>query len=366
MRKFLAKNESGAAAADGFVAPDLLTARRSYPVNPLGWIHASGTMTQFPDLETLLSPVETGLKTIANINLKAHTRKVQPMKPISRCSILLTGASGGLGGYICNDLAAQGATLALVAYPGTGLHELAEALRSRGCRAVAMAADLQAAAERTKVIGWATREIGPIDVLINNAGVEYSSEFHRLTTQQIREVLCINLEAPMMLTRDLLPGMLERGFGRIINISSLAGKSGPACQESYAATKAALVAFTFALRATYRKQGVSSSVICPGFVETGIYSRIKKAAGRSAPALLAPCDPGMASRAVIRAINTDHPEVIVSRYPMRPVLAFNALFPRFAEWFAEHLGVNDFFRAACQRDHSAPVSTQSVTSPPQT
>lgn len=274
------------------------------------------------------------------------------MKEISGHNILVTGASGGLGTHICEALAGHGANLALVAFPGTGLQELAAAAQKRGVRTAVLAADLRIPAERSKVVVWATKEVGPIDVLINNAGVEYTSEYHQLEIGQIQDVLRVNLEAPMLLAHELLPGMLKRGRGHIVNISSLAGKSGPACQESYAATKAALVGFTFSLRATYRTRGVSASVICPGFVETGIYSRIKKAAGCSAPALLAACPPGMVAAAVVQALRKDRPEVIVSRYPMRPVLALNILFPRFAEWFSEFIGVNNFFRKACRNQQN--------------
>lgn len=276
------------------------------------------------------------------------------MKEISGSNVLLTGASGGLGTHICEALARNGANLALVAFPGTGLQELAVAAQKQGVRAAFLAADLRIPAERERVAAWATNEVGPVDVLINNAGVEYTAEYHHLHRNQIQDVLRVNLEAPMLLSHDLLPGMLKRGRGHIVNISSLAGKSGPACQESYAATKAALVGFTFSLRATYRHKGVSASVICPGFVETGIYSRIKAAAGRPAPAILAACAPDKVSAAVLRAIRRDKPEIIVSRYPMRPILALNVLFPSFAEWFSELIGVNTFFRQACNNSRTEP------------
>jgi len=275
------------------------------------------------------------------------------MKNLRGSNILLTGASGGLGAYICRALAAEGANLCLVAHPGTGLQELAAAARSQGVRASVQVADLRSAPDRNKIVTWANGELGNVDVLVNNAGVEFTSEYHQLSSAQIQDVLKVNLEAPMLLTHELLPAMLQRGRGHIVNISSLAGKSGPACQESYAATKAALVGFTFALRATYRGTGVSASVICPGFVETGIYTRIKEAAGRAAPAVLAACPPEKVATAVVKAIQRDAPELIVSRYPMRPVLAFNALLPGFAEWFSEAIGVNTFFRKACKGQEEA-------------
>ena len=160
----------------------------------------------------------------------------------------------------------------------------------------------------------------------------------------IREVVAVNLEAPMILTRLFLPGMLQRQRGHIVNISSLAAKSGPAFQEPYAATKAALLAFTSSLRATYRGTGVSASAIVPGFVEAGIYTKLKAQSGMAAPLWLGVSPPEKVAAAVIRAVERDLPEVIVNPIPVRPLLAFTALFPRVGEWLSGQIGANDFFR----------------------
>ena len=136
--------------------------------------------------------------------------------------------------------------------------------------------------------------------------------YHELSEENIYDTLRVNLEAPMILSRLLLPEMLERKRGLIVNISSLAGKSGPAYQEPYAATKAGLIHFTTSLRATYRGSGVSASVIVPGFVEAGIYAKLKAKSGCSAPALLGTSPPEAIPRAVIRAIENDLPEIIVN------------------------------------------------------
>jgi short-subunit dehydrogenase len=194
------------------------------------------------------------------------------------------------------------------------------------------------------------RQLGPIDILVNGAGVEFNSAYHELSEGQIGEVLSVNLEAPMILSRLVLPEMLERRQGHIVNISSLAGKSGPAFQEPYAATKAGLVALTQSLRATYRGTGVSASVIVPAFVEAGIYARLKAKSGCAAPALLTGCSPEQVAQAVLRSIEGDVPEIIVSRYPIRPVLALSVLSPRLGGWITARMGVNDFFRRAAEAE----------------
>lgn len=240
--------------------------------------------------------------------------------------------------------------LALVAYPGEGLEELRKSAQAQGCDSISMVADLRGADVRRDVVETVRKQFGPIDILVNNAGVEFTAAYHDLSERQIGEVLSVNLEAPMILTRLLLPEMLSRKQGHIVSISSLAGKSGPAFQEPYAATKAALVGFTSSLRATYRGTGVSASVIVPAFVEAGIYARLKERSGCSAPALLTGCSADQVAQAVLRAIRDDVGELIVNRYPIRPVLALSALFPALGDWIVARLGVHDFFRRVIEAE----------------
>ncbi len=160
------------------------------------------------------------------------------MKNLRERTAILTGANGGLGAYMANALAAQGMNLLLVAFPGVGLEELQAAAMERGVQARVLNADLREPAERVRVVEYARQEFGHVDVLVNNAGVVFSAAYHELTEDQILEVLKVYLEAPLILTRLVLPGMLERRQGHIVNISSLSVKSGPGYQEPYAATNA--------------------------------------------------------------------------------------------------------------------------------
>lgn len=276
------------------------------------------------------------------------------MKELRGRTAVLTGASGGLGVPMAEALAAEGLNLVLVAFPGEGLEPLAQRLAQRGVRVVHRVLDLRAANAQAEVLRTADQEFGGTDVLINNAGVEFSAVYHELSETQVRDVLAVNLEAPMLLSRLVLPGMVARGRGHIVNISSLAGKSGPAYQEPYAATKAALTAFTFSLRGTYRGTGVSASVVCPGFVEAGIYTRLKARTGRSAPPLLGACPPERVARAVLRAVRRDRPEIIINRYPVRPFLALAVLSPTLGGWLTRCMGVHAFFRRALTHETAGP------------
>jgi short-subunit dehydrogenase len=272
------------------------------------------------------------------------------MRILAGQTVLLTGASGGLGTYMAQAFAARKVKLALVAHPGIDLEGLRKSFADGGAQAVAVTSDLRDPAQRREMLATVRSRLGPIDILVNGAGVEFNSAYHDLSEGQIGEVLSVNLEAPMILSRLVLPEMLERKQGHIVNISSLAGKSGPAFQEPYAASKAGLVAFTQSLRATYRGSGVSASVIVPAFVEAGIYARLKAKSGCAAPALLTGCSPEQVAQAVLRSIEGDVPEIIVNRYPIRPVLALSALSPRLGDWITARMGVNDFFRRAAEAE----------------
>jgi short-subunit dehydrogenase len=273
------------------------------------------------------------------------------MKVLQGRTTILTGASGGLGNFIAPAMARVGSNLVLVAFPGAGLNEVQSAATKLGVKAISLDYDLRDPVQRAEVVSAAVKEFGTVDVLINNAGLEASSAYHELSEVQIKDILTVNLEAPLMLTRAVLPGMLRQGFGHIVNMSSLAGKFGPGFQEVYSATKAAVTAFTASLRGTYRGTGVSASVVCPGFVEAGIYSRIKATLGHGAPGLLgaAVVSPERVARAVVRAIRCDLPELFVSRIPVRPMLALYPLSPSLGSWITEKvLGANQFFESVAQ------------------
>jgi short-subunit dehydrogenase len=268
--------------------------------------------------------------------------------------VLITGATGGLGTHIARAFAKRGKRLALAAYPGNELEELREEIAKAGVDCVVYVSDLRQPEQQRILIDDVLKDFGRVDVLVNNAGIEFTSFYHELSEGKIMDVLKVNLEAPMMLTRLLLPQMLERHRGHVVNISSLAGKSGPAFQEPYSAAKAALVAFTYSLRSTYRAYGVSSSVVVPGFVEAGIYTTLKHSAGCSAPVWLGTSRPEIVAEAAVRTMERDAPEIIINRFPVRPLLALAALFPRPGEWLVGKLGADRFFQKVVEAAKHTP------------
>lgn len=251
--------------------------------------------------------------------------------------------------YMARAFAKRGANLALAAFPGAELTNIRQQVADLGVRATVYTLDLRAQEQRRELVEKTTKEFGAIDILVNNAGVEFTASYDDLTEDQICETISVNLEAPMILTRLVLPGMLTRKRGHIVNISSLAGKSGPAFQEPYAATKSGLIGFTSSLRATYRARGVSASAVVPGFVEAGIYAHLKERSGCAAPALLGTSPPEKVAQAVLDVVDRDLPELIINPLPVRPLLSLIAMFPRLGEWAAGKTGANDFFRKVVEK-----------------
>ena len=202
------------------------------------------------------------------------------------------------------------------------------------------------------LVGRVEEGLGPIDVLVNNAGIEEAAAYQELDADAIDRFLAVNLGAPMHLTRLVLPGMLARNRGHVVNIASLAGLSATAFGEPYAATKHGLVGFTKSLRASLQTTGsaVSASAICPGFVsEVGMYDQMRKDGSAASPALLGTVTPEAVAQAMLRAIQRDLPDVIVNAGPMRITFALQMLFPRLGEWVGHRSGAHGVFRTAAEQ-----------------
>ena len=251
------------------------------------------------------------------------------MFQLRRARALVTGAAGGLGGYISRTLAAQGANLVVSDLPGSDIEAGAEELGQMGVEARAIPADLTESAERERLVRDAAEAIGPPDVLVNNAGLEFGGAFTRTTREEIETIATVNLIAVMDLTWLVLPGMLERRHGHIVNLASLAGKIPSVFLASYAATKHGVVGFTHSLRVEYAGEPVSFSAICPGFVaDVGMYARAESEMDTEPPPGLRPVPPQRVADAVLEAVREDRAEVIVNRGPIRPLAVLYWLAPK--------------------------------------
>lgn len=272
------------------------------------------------------------------------------MQDLRGRSALLTGAAGGLGGHIARALAAEGVDLVLSGRNGAALEALRDQLESSGVRREIVIADLADRADLDALPQRAADALGgPPDILVNNAGIEITAHFGDLTTDEIESVIHVNLLAPLLLAHAVVPGMLQRGRGHVVFIASLAGKYGPACSEPYAASKAGLIRVTQSLRSEYAGEPVGFSAVSPGFVaDDGMYGRMQ-AEGLRASALAGESRPEKVGAAVVSAIRSDRPDVIVNPRPMRPLLAIGELAPRLVERLVRRAGVDDLFRAIADR-----------------
>ena len=238
---------------------------------------------------------------------------------------LLTGASGGLGGYIARALAAEGVNLALSDIPEAPPDALAEELDGPVV-ARSVPADLTDREQLRGLIGRTEDEVGPLDILVNCAGLEFAGPFMEMSEDELTALIDVNLVATMLLTRAALPGMTERGRGHVVNIGSIAGKLPSPTLAAYGGSKHGVVGFTNTLRAELGDGPVSFSVICPGFVaRAGMYGRIET--GNDPPPPFRPIQPEQVAEAVVDAVRRDRAQTIVNGRGIGPLIAIAALAP---------------------------------------
>jgi short-subunit dehydrogenase len=263
------------------------------------------------------------------------------MRNLRNTVALVTGASRGIGPHIARALAREGAQLALAARSAQALEGVAASLRADGARVVALPADVGRTEDRAALVRRVEESLGPIDLLVNNAGVESEGAFLSLGADAIDQTVAVNLTAPMQLTRLVLPGMLERRRGHVVNVASTGGKKGVAFDALYCGTKAGVIEWTSGLRSELKGTGVSLSAVCPGYVTgEGMFARF----AMRAPWTIGSCTPEQVAAAVVVAIRRDRPETIVNSMPIRPLLALSALSPGLGLWIVDALGITAFQR----------------------
>ncbi len=225
---------------------------------------------------------------------------------------LLTGAAGGLGGYIARALAAEGVNLVLSDLPSADLDPLAAELEGSGVEITKVPTDLSDPKERKGFFNRAEQSIGPIDILVNNAGLEFGGEFVEADPDEVELITAVNLTAVMELTRQALPAMLERRTGHVVNIASMAGKAPAPFLATYVATKHGVVGFTHSLRAEMGSKPIGFSAICPTFItRVGMYGRVEHLVPNPPPEM-ATRPPEAVGAAVVKAITDNKAEIKVA------------------------------------------------------
>jgi len=178
---------------------------------------------------------------------------------------IVTGAGRGIGRAIATRFAQEGSTVALVARTQAEIQRVAAELTSAGHRAAAIRADVSLEPDCQAILHETRRQFGQIDILVNNAGVlGPTKSVDEISPNEWDEVIAVNLRGPFLLSRLVLPEMYQRGWGAIVNISSVAAKGAFQWNSPYSASKAGLLGFTRTLAAEAARKGVRVNAICPG------------------------------------------------------------------------------------------------------
>jgi short-subunit dehydrogenase len=224
---------------------------------------------------------------------------------------LVTGATGGIGRAATLALARLGAEVIASGRDENALREL-----EANANVVTIAADLARPGAGAELAHAALALRGRVDVLVNCAGVGSYGPFVSRDDATLERLVAVNLVAPIELTRTVLPQMLERDSGHIVNVGSIIAHVGRQLEAEYAATKAALTVFSESLRAELRGTGVAVSVVSPGVVDTEFFERRGAAYDRRRPR---PVSPELVAGAIVHAIRTRPAEVLVPRWLALPV-----------------------------------------------
>ncbi|MFZ4066168.1 MAG: beta-ketoacyl-ACP reductase [Phenylobacterium sp.] len=185
----------------------------------------------------------------------------------------VTGGTRGIGRAICERLTADGMKVA-AGYSGN--EEAAQAC-ARELGVMVVKGNVGTFEDCDRAVRAVEAELGPVDVLVNNAGITRDGAFHKMSPTQWSDVIRVNMDSVFNMTRQVIGGMREREWGRIVNISSINGQKGQAGQTNYAAAKAGMIGFTKALALENARKGVTVNCICPGYIDTEMVQAVPEA-----------------------------------------------------------------------------------------
>ena len=183
---------------------------------------------------------------------------------------VVTGGGRGIGAATAERLAWMGARIVVSARSTHEIDEVAAGLRQAGHEAWAVPCDVTDEAQVAALASQAQEHLGQVDILVNNAGIAASAPVKAITLEGWNQILAVNATGTFLCTRAFLPAMAASGWGRVVNVASIAGLSGAAYIGAYAASKHAVIGFTRCAAAEVAKKGVTVNAVCPGYVETAM------------------------------------------------------------------------------------------------
>jgi 2-hydroxycyclohexanecarboxyl-CoA dehydrogenase len=192
---------------------------------------------------------------------------------------LVTGAAGGIGRAICLDLAADGRAVAVSDVRLDGAEKTASAVSEAAGRAAAVELDVTSTESVGAGVAAVSDALGSIDIVVNNAGWDQLRPFLETDEQFWDRVIDINFKGCLRVTRQVLPGMVERGFGRVVNVASDAGRVGSSLESVYSGAKGGVIAFTKTIAREVARSGVTANAVCPGPTRTPLLGGMTEAGG---------------------------------------------------------------------------------------
>ena len=192
--------------------------------------------------------------------------------------VIVTGGGGGIGGAVSRGFAAEGGAVAVLDRAAGPARTVADSITGQGGRAIAVECDITDRSSVDAAIVRVVDELGPIDVLVNNAGWDLFVPFLDTEPADWARLIDINLVGALHLHHAVLPGMVARGAGRVVSVSSDAARVGSSGEAVYAACKAGLIAFAKTLAREHARHGITFNVVCPGPTDTALLSTVTDAA----------------------------------------------------------------------------------------
>jgi 2-hydroxycyclohexanecarboxyl-CoA dehydrogenase len=191
---------------------------------------------------------------------------------------IVTGGGGGIGAAVCRRFAEEGARVAVLDIAEAAAARVAAEIVAKGGRAQAIACDIADHDGVARAVGDIERQLGPIDILVNNAGWDVFRPFLKTGPADWQKLIAINLTGALNMHHVVLPGMVERRRGRVVNVASDAARVGSSGEAVYAACKGGLVALSKTLAREHARHNITVNVVCPGPTDTNLFAEVKKGA----------------------------------------------------------------------------------------